>query len=136
MLSRSSLLSGAILGLTALLVIGMTGALAASDSLAEQLSRGEDIYFASCAMCHNSDLSGGAMHAAPALAGDAFKARWVGRSVQELLSITRTTMPEGQPRSLDDQAYLDVVAFILKSNQVAQGESALTDTAAARISIK
>ncbi len=50
---------------------GMNGG---PDSQARQLARGEDVYFANCSMCHNDDLSGGAGHAAPPLAGAGFLA--------------------------------------------------------------
>lgn len=112
------------------------GARAADEATpASQQDRGEDVYFASCSMCHNDDLSGGAMHAAPPLAGDAFKARWNGRTAADLLTLTRSTMPEGQPQSLGEQAYLDVVAFILKSNKVTQ-TGVLTTQSAAQLSFK
>jgi hypothetical protein len=44
-------------------------------------------------------------------------------------------MPEGSPRSLDDQAYLDVVAFLLKSNKMSFGTAALTDGSAKQLPI-
>lgn len=103
--------------------------------LAGQLSRGEDVYFADCAQCHNDDLSGGAMHDAPPLAGDAFLMRWSGRTAQDLLALARTTMPEGQPRSLNDQEYLDVVAFVLARNKIALGADALSEPGLNRIAL-
>jgi len=103
--------------------------------LAAQLTRGEDVYFADCAMCHNDDLSGGAMQSAPPLAGDAFLMRWSGRNAGELLALVRLSMPAGQPRSLDDQSYLDVIAFVLARNKIALGSGALTATAASQIEL-
>jgi cytochrome c len=104
--------------------------------LAGQLSRGEDVYFADCAQCHNDDLSGGAMHSAPPLAGDAFLMRWSGRTAQDLLELARMTMPEGQPRSLNDQEYLDVVAFVLSRNKIALGADALAEPGLKQIALR
>jgi mono/diheme cytochrome c family protein len=126
-------------GFLALLAAGheLRAAPPAADAGApsEQLARGEDIYFSSCAECHNSDLRGGAAHAAPPLVGDVFLKRWAGRSARDLLELARATMPEGQPRSLTDQAYLDVIAFVLKRNKIAAGEGALTERDTERISM-
>ncbi len=105
------------------------------DSQARQLARGEDVYFANCSMCHNDDLSGGAGHAAPPLAGAGFLAHWAGHSAWELFDRVRTTMPEGAPRTLDDQAYLDVVAFLLASNKMSLGTGALNDGSARQLPI-
>ena len=103
---------------------------------AAQLARGEDIYFASCAMCHNDDLSGGAAHSAPALTGEGFLGRWSGRSALDLLEVVRTTMPEGQPGSLDERGYLDVIAFVLMRNGIALGDAALTQQSVKQISMR
>jgi hypothetical protein len=86
-------------------------------------------------MCHNDDLSGGAMQSAPPLAGDAFLMRWSGRNAGELLALVRLSMPAGQPRSLDEQSYLDVIAFVLARNKIALGSGALTATAASQIEL-
>jgi mono/diheme cytochrome c family protein len=132
------LLAGAASLLIAAFSAGLGAAQpAAGDSaLAAQLARGEDVYFADCVSCHNDDLSGGAMQSAPALAGDAFLARWSGRNARDLLELARTTMPQGQPRSLDDQAYLDVVAFVLARNKIALGSGALTEQGASQIALR
>jgi cytochrome c len=107
---------------------------AMTDSgLAAQVARGEDVYFADCVSCHNDDLSGGAMHSAPPLAGGAFLARWSGRNAHDLLELARMTMPEGQPRSLEDQVYLDVIAFVLVRNKIDLGAGALTEQNASQI---
>jgi len=115
--------------------LGATQSAGTDRALADQLARGEDVYFADCAQCHNDDLSGGAMHSAPALAGDAFLMRWSGHNARELLELARLTMPEGQPRSLDDQSYLDVIAFVLARNKIALGTGALTEQDASQIAL-
>lgn len=116
------------------------GAFASQSDLAtaqsQQWSRGEDIYFASCAECHNADLSGGASHSAPALTGNEFRARWAAHTAYDLLDRTRSTMPQEQPKSLTDQAYLDVVAFLLKRNDIALGDGVFTEQTAKGISLR
>jgi mono/diheme cytochrome c family protein len=135
-------LRGLLAGAASLLLAAFSAGLAAMQpaagdpALAAQLARGEDVYFADCVSCHNDDLSGGAMHSAPALAGDAFLARWSERNAHDLLELVRTTMPEGQPRSLDEQAYLDVIAFVLVRNKIALGAGALTEQAASQIALR
>lgn len=125
-----------VLGLLALFAAGYDlRAAPPAAAPSDQLARGEDIYFSSCAECHNSDLRGGAAHAAPALVGDVFLKRWAGRNARDLLELARATMPEGQPRSLGDQAYLDVIAFVLKRNKIAAAEGAFTERDADRISM-
>jgi mono/diheme cytochrome c family protein len=110
--------------------------IAAADTQPQQLARGEDVYFANCSMCHNDDLSGGAAHSAPALQGDGFMSRWTGRSSSDLLERVRTTMPEGLPKSLSDQAYADVVAFLLKSNKISLGSSVFSEESAKQIAMR
>jgi cytochrome c len=115
--------------------LGAAEPAAMDQALARQLARGEDVYYADCTMCHNDDLSGGAMHSAPALAGDAFLLRWDGRTARDLLELARMTMPEGQPRSLTDLEYLDVVAFVLSRNKIALADGALTEQGAGQIAL-
>jgi alcohol dehydrogenase (cytochrome c) len=103
---------------------------------AGQQERGEDIYFSSCAECHNADLSGGAAHAAPPLAGVAFMKNWTGRTALELLERIRLTMPSGQPQSLSAEDYIDVAAFVLKRNGIAPCDGVLTEQCAARVGMQ
>jgi hypothetical protein len=62
---------------------------------------------------------------APALAGDVFLQRWKGHTVAELFARIRTTMPQQNPRSLSDEIYIDVLAFILQSNGLPSGDHVL-----------
>lgn len=119
-----------------LLALLTTGLLPVAASSAEQLERGEDIYFSSCAECHNADLSGGAAHAAPPLVGSAFLKNWLSHNALELLERVRLTMPSSQPQSLSAQAYLDVVAFVLKRNNIAPCDGVLTEQCAARVAMQ
>ena len=50
---------------------------------------------------------------------------WEGRSLGELFEKMRAEMPTDQPGSLTAQAYIDVLAFILSSNEFPAGETEL-----------
>lgn len=89
----------------------------------DQAGRGENIFNKSCASCHGVDLAGVAN--APSLAGDSFLQRWQGHAVGELFERIRMTMPKGQPHSLDDSRYADIIAFILEANGYTPGKSEL-----------
>jgi mono/diheme cytochrome c family protein len=134
---RNIALSAAILLGTLVLCVGLRDLHAEQISpVAEQLARGEDIYFASCAECHNADLSGGASHSAPPLVGDDFLAHWTGHNARDLLDRTRSTMPQGQPQSLSDRAYLDVVAFVLDRNRIDVGAAPFDENSARQIAMQ
>ena len=91
---------------------------------AAQAKRGDDAYQASCSGCHGGDL-----HAtdaeAPDLTGPAFKARWNGRTLGERFETIRSSMPLGNANSLGDKTYMDIVAFILQSNELPPGNQEL-----------
>lgn len=88
-----------------------------------QAARGKQRYEASCAECHREDLSGG--EARPLIAPRFWEA-WGEDSLNSLFSLMRTTMPQGEPGSLGDQAYLDIVAYILQKNGYPSGRGELT----------
>jgi len=89
----------------------------------EQAARGREQYLASCSVCHIDDLSGGGP--APQLAGDVFLSRWSSQTVWDLYQRIRTTMPQSAPGSLNDPAYRDIVAFILRANNFPAGAAEL-----------
>jgi mono/diheme cytochrome c family protein len=89
----------------------------------EQARRGERVYAQECASCHHDDLRGEG--AAPALVGPSFSFRWSDVSLDDLLTTTRTTMPQGAPGSLSTEVYLDIIGYLLKSNGVPAGKSEL-----------
>lgn len=84
----------------------------------EQAERGQDEYAQHCAACHGDDLQGD-----PPLVGDAFLAGY--ETVGEFFDYTRESMPEGDPGSLDDDTYADVIAFILDRNEFPSGDDEL-----------
>ena len=89
----------------------------------DQAKEGQTQYSQNCAKCHLDDLSGSGE--AQALAGDTFTQTWEGETVNDLFQVTYTTMPPDSPGSLTPEAGLDVVAYLLQSNQFPAGKDAL-----------
>jgi cytochrome c len=89
-----------------------------------QAERGRTSYFAACASCHGTQLQGDTD--APDLAGSAFLKRWNDRSVGALFAFVESQMPVGRPRSLGAAGYADVVAHILASNGLPEGQKELS----------
>ena len=91
----------------------------------EQASRGKTNFQRNCGMgCHMPDLTAG--ERAPALSGRTFLQHWAGLSADELFQRIRNTMPQQNPHSLGDQAYIDIVAFLLQANGLPAGTIELT----------
>jgi len=89
-----------------------------------QAARGKDQYLKECSSCHLADLTG-SDQAVP-LNGEAFILQWENKSVNDLFTGIRTTMPQGTPGQLGTQAYVDIVAFLLKANGFPAGAGELT----------
>jgi mono/diheme cytochrome c family protein len=90
-----------------------------------QASRGEELYGRHCAECHGSGLDGDAVTEIPALALDSFMQRWSTRNVDELLARMQRAMPPTAPGSLTRVQYVDLVAYLLRSNGFPPGFDAL-----------
>jgi len=90
---------------------------------AAQAEGGQAPYARSCAECHGATLRGSAH--APELAGASFMSVWGSRTTRDLFDNIRQEMPPDQPGSLSDEAYLNIVAFILQSSGRASGPEAL-----------
>ena len=71
------------------------------------------------------DLSGNSE--IPALAGTAFMATWGTRTTKELFDYMSAAMPYGAP-SLKEDAYKEIVAFILQFNGAVAGDDAFSAT--------
>jgi mono/diheme cytochrome c family protein len=90
---------------------------------AEQASRGQDVYSGSCRGCHTP-----ASHT-----GATFATYWLHKSVADLFTYVGTNMPKNDPGSLDPHDVADVVAYLLKMNQMPAGPTDLVpDTTALR----
>jgi cytochrome c len=88
-----------------------------------QAERGKGAYEKDCAFCHLSDLAGQGF--APPLIEDTFKQRWEDGTLNDLYVVIKATMPQDKPDSLTADAYADIVAFLLKSNNYPAGQQEL-----------
>jgi mono/diheme cytochrome c family protein len=90
-----------------------------------QAKRGRDAYEYSCASCHQPDLSGDPGKDVPALSGEEFMRNWSHHTVEDLFDLISKRMPQDAPASLRTQTYLDLVAYLLQSNEFPAGEHEL-----------
>jgi mono/diheme cytochrome c family protein len=86
-----------------------------------QAVRGETEYISKCASCHKEDLSG----YQSILKGDRFMTEYREAALYRLFEKMKTTMPRGGAGSLTDRQYIDIVSFILKSNDFPAGADEL-----------
>jgi hypothetical protein len=84
----------------------------------------------SCAGCHALAAQGKAP-----LAGDAFWKSFAQKTVGDLLEFVSTYMPNGNPGSLTEPTYRDIVALILKSNGFPAGTTELGPNTIAGVQI-
>ena len=98
---------------------------------AAQAESGRATYERECAVCHQSNLQG--TFEAPQLAGESFLLFWGDLSPGDLFVRISGSMPPGQAGSLTDEAYLDVVAYLLQANGAPAGGAALTQAASVSI---
>lgn len=111
----------------ATVTIGARGALAQSNGSAdvrstsqgvysaEQASRGRDMYAMQCKSCHTP-----ASHT-----GVVFANSWDQRPLSDLYSFIVTRMPKNEPGSLQPDEYADVLAYLLKLNDLPSGDEPL-----------
>ena len=93
---------------------------------ADQAARGQALYKAHCGYCHRDDLIGGGSEAgAPALKGPIFTIRWRDQPIADMFVTIGTTMPQNKPDSLTPQVVIDIVSFLLKSNNMPPGSAEL-----------
>ncbi len=80
-----------------------------------QATRGRRVFEETCSECH----------ATGEFRGTAFRSNWGRRTVYSFFRTVRSTMPDNNPGGLEEQVYLDVVAYVLKMNGHAAGQSEL-----------
>ncbi len=97
-----------------------------------QAARGEETYTAECSRCHREDLSG----YGGVLTGVKFMDRWREDSLVSFFRLTRDTMPRNAPKSLAGKNYVDIVAFILKSNGFPAGREELTEDSVGSVRVQ
>ena len=88
-----------------------------------QAERGGVQYTESCAGCHAPDLRGD--NTSPSLVGLSFTFLWGERTLGELFGRIQQLMPTDRPNSLPSQIYLNILAFIIRSNSYPAGEQEL-----------
>ena len=88
-----------------------------------QAEHGHTLYTQSCARCHGVDLSG--TFEIPPLVGR-FMPYWSGSTLDALFDYVSTAMPLDHPGALGPSANADIVAFILKSNDIPSGSKDLS----------
>ena len=89
---------------------------------AAQATQGKVQFEARCGSCHGADLSGGI---GQALKGGVFANAWKGYPLNSLFSRIKSTMPSGAPASLSNDAYLEIVTYLLQANAFPPGTAEL-----------
>jgi mono/diheme cytochrome c family protein len=82
---------------------------------ADQANRGRDTYAMQCKSCHTP-----ASHT-----GQIFAQWWDRKPLSELYQFILTRMPKNEPGSLQPDEYVDVMAYLLKLNDLPSGDSPL-----------
>lgn len=80
-----------------------------------QADRGGTTFDEVCSECHTTSE----------FRGRTFQSNWGRRTVYSLFRTVRSTMPDDNPGGLEEQVYLDVVAYILSMNGHDTGTSEL-----------
>jgi S-disulfanyl-L-cysteine oxidoreductase SoxD len=88
----------------------------------EQAERGKADFAQSCVRCHGADLAG---VTAPSLNGNRFVSAWENESLYKLFTKVRDTMPPNFGTILTDDAKLDVITYILRTNGFPTGSDEL-----------
>lgn len=86
-----------------------------------QAARGEQTYFNICVACHPRGT----------YSTDAFKTTWSGRPISDLFDTIKEKMPKNDPGSLTPEETAQVLAYILKINDVPAGQEDLPPDAGA-----
>ena len=97
-----------------------------------QATRGAGIYDQNCASCHREDFQGS--FEAPPLAGQNFLNLWGDRTPLDLFDRISQSMPPDRPGGLDDDSYIELVAYLLQVNGVPASDTALTSSTSITIS--
>jgi len=81
----------------------------------EQATRGRDTYQMQCKSCHTP-----ASHTGPT-----FASWWDRKPLSELYLFVTTRMPKNEPGSLQPDEYADLIAYLLKLNDLPSGSEPL-----------
>lgn len=80
-----------------------------------QATRGKAQFEIHCSTCHRAGPR----------TGDAFMQTWAGTDLTSLFNQMKTSMPADAPSTLADNAYLDIVAYMLQANAFPAGSDEL-----------
>jgi mono/diheme cytochrome c family protein len=80
-----------------------------------QATRGRYVYLGSCKNCHDASSHTGAT----------FAQWWKGKQLSELFQYISERMPKNDPGTLADEDVADVIAYVLKLNQMPAGKHEL-----------
>ncbi len=83
-----------------------------------QAKRGEQVFAANCAVCHQPEQ----------FVGAAFMSGWEGQPLFALFDTVRETMPQDNPGSLRREEYADLITYVLQLNGMPEGEQELAAT--------
>jgi len=75
----------------------------------EQAKRGKEVYLTLCRSCHVPST------------GEAFAQRWAGKTLLDLFTYIYATMPDNNPRSVDEVSNADVIAYLMQSTGMPVG---------------
>jgi mono/diheme cytochrome c family protein len=88
----------------------------------EQAERGRANFNIACVRCHGADLAG---QTAPSLKGPRFIGAWENENLYKLFTKIRDTMPPNFGTILPDNDKLDVLAYVLRTNEFPAGSQEL-----------
>jgi len=80
-----------------------------------QATRGKDVYVIYCKSCHTPESH----------TSKVFQATWNGKKLWDMFAFVRERMPKNEPGSLSDEEYADVLAYLLRLNQMPVGKTEL-----------
>src|SRR5689334_19601364 len=81
----------------------------------EQANRGKQVYAGSCRSCHSPTSH----------TGEVFAGWWQNKRLSELYNFIATQMPKNDPGTLAPEDVADVVAYLLKMNEMPTGSAEL-----------
>lgn len=93
---------------------------------AEQAASGQEVFQKVCASCHTL-----AEHT-----GRKFQAKWSDATIGDMFDLVSSTMPDGNPGSLQPSEYASVIAYFLKETGYPQGKQPLPSESGALMKIR
>jgi len=103
----------------------------------DQAKRGQTAFAEKCASCHGTALQGTEGSAievdAPPLVGPSFLEKWREDDIGDLFKYIQDGMPREAATTVPDNVKLDILAFLLQSNDFPAGAAELNPQAAGKI---